>query len=152
VPHVAVLAWLQRHPVDGVLPVRGDVGDAGVFIEAEVVAHHAAGDKFGLPGGVVGIRVDAHPSVLADQVVHPVPALGRLGQQVLVIQRLQPPARGRETGAVQRGGRVAVDVGAGVQPQPPEQPLLIFGQVRVRQVERGGQLGPAVSAPGEPPG
>ena len=25
------MAWLPRHAVDGVLPVRGDVGDAGAF-------------------------------------------------------------------------------------------------------------------------
>jgi hypothetical protein len=43
-----------------------------------------------------------------------------------------------KTGAVQGGGGVAVDVGAGVQPQPAEQPLLVLGEVRVGQVERGG--------------
>jgi hypothetical protein len=41
---------------------------------------------------------------LADQVVHPVPALGRLGEQVLVIESLEAAAGGRQAGAVQRGG------------------------------------------------
>jgi len=54
--------------------------------------------------------------VLADQVVHPVPARGRLGEQVLVVQGLQAAASGRKIGVVQGGGGVAVDVGAGVQP------------------------------------
>ena len=63
--------------------------------------------------------------VLADQVVQPVPALGRLGEQVLVVQRLQAAAGSGKIGAVQGGGGVGVDVGAGVQPQPPEQPLLL---------------------------
>jgi hypothetical protein len=75
--------------------------------------------------------------VFADQVVQPVPALGRLGEQVLVIQRLKLAAGGREIGAVQGGGGVAVDVRAGVQPESAEQPLLALGQVGVRQVERG---------------
>jgi hypothetical protein len=57
----------------------------------------------------------------ADQVVQPVPAPGRLGEQVLVIQRLQAAAGGRQAGAVQGGDGVGVDVGAGVQPESPEQ-------------------------------
>ena len=76
--------------------------------------------------------------MLADQVVHPVPAVGQLGEQVQVVQGLQAAAGGGQAGAVQGGGSVAVDVGAGVQPEPPEQPLLIWGQVGIRQVERGG--------------
>jgi hypothetical protein len=46
-------------------------------------------------GGTVPVRVQATgqgPDVLADQVVQPVPALGRLGNQVLVVQRLQAAA------------------------------------------------------------
>ena len=89
----------------------------------------------------VMIRVQAPgqgAGVLADQVVHPVPALGRLGEQVLVVQGLQAAASGRQVSAVQGGGGVAVDVGAGVQPEPPEQPLLVLGQVVIGQVECGG--------------
>ena len=83
------------------------------------------------PGGgivPVPVRVQAvgqGAGVLADQVVQPVPALGRLGEQVLVVQGLQAAAGGRQIGAVQGGGGVGVDVGAGVQPEPPEQPLLV---------------------------
>ena len=83
------------------------------------------------PGGglvPVTVRVEAAgqgAGVLADQVVHPVPALGRLGEQVLVIQRLQAAAGGGQAGAVQGGGGVGVDVGAGMQPEPAEQPLLV---------------------------
>jgi hypothetical protein len=50
--------------------------------------------------------------MLPDQVVHPIPALGDLGQQVLVIEDLQAPPGGRQVRAVQRVGqqphRVAV--------------------------------------------
>jgi hypothetical protein len=46
--------------------------------------------------------------------VHPVAARGGLGQQVLVIQRLQAAAGSLQAGAVQRGGGMAVDVGAGI--------------------------------------
>ena len=76
--------------------------------------------------------------VLADQVVQPVPARSGLGEQILVIQRLQAVAGSTQAGAVQGSRGVAVDVGAGVEPQPPKQPLLVRGQVPVRQVERGG--------------
>ena len=72
------------------------------------------------------------PGVGADQVVHPVPALGRLGEQVLVVQGLQAAAGGRQVRAVKGGDGVAVDVGAGMQAQPPEQPLLIAGEARRR--------------------
>src|SRR5580704_15317048 len=60
-------------------------------------------------GGLVAVlvRVQA-PSegagVLPDQVVHPVAALGRLSNQVLVIQGFQAAAGCREIGAVQGGG------------------------------------------------
>ena len=74
------------------------------------------------PGGglvPVTVRVQAAgqgAGVLADQVVQPVPALGRLGQQVLVVQGLQAAAGGGQVGAVQGGGGVGVDVGAGCSP------------------------------------
>ena len=96
------------------------------------------------PGGglvPVTVRVNAlgqGAGVLADQVVQPVPAPRQLGEQVLVVQGLQAAAGGRQAGAVQGGGGVGVDVGAGVQPEPPEQPLLVLGQVGIGQVERGG--------------
>ena len=63
--------------------------------------------------------------VLADQVVHPVPARGRLGEQVLLIQPLQAAAGRGQAGAIQGRGGVRVDVGAGVQREAAEQPLLI---------------------------
>jgi hypothetical protein len=72
--------------------------------------------------GPVPVRIQAigqDPGVLADRVVHPVPPLGDLGQQVLVIQRLQAPAGGGQPGAVQGGG-VVVELDARVQAQPPE--------------------------------
>ncbi len=80
-------------------------------------------------GGQLPVTVRVKPigegaGVLADQVVQPVPALGQLGEQVLVVQGLQAAAGGGQVGAVQGGGGVAVDVGARVQPEPPEQPLL----------------------------
>ena len=56
-------------------------------------------------GGLVPVTVQVQPAaqgagVLADQVVQPVPALDRLGEQVLVIQRLQAAAGVRQAGAV----------------------------------------------------
>ena len=56
------------------------------------------------------------PGVLADQVVHPVPAPGRLGEQVVVGQGLQAAAGSGEAGAAQGGGGIAVDVRAGCSP------------------------------------
>ena len=94
-------------------------------------------------GGLVPVLVQVEAvgqstGVLADQVVQPVPARSGLGEQILVIQRLQAVAGSTQAGAVQGSRGVAVDVGAGVEPQPPKQPLLVRGQVPVRQVERGG--------------
>ena len=48
-------------------------------------------------GGPVPVIAAVHavsegPGMLTDQVVHPIPALDGLGQQVLVIQRLQAAA------------------------------------------------------------
>ena len=94
-------------------------------------------------GGTVPVTVRVQPhgqsaGVLADQVVQPVPALGRLGEQVLVVQRLQAAAAARQAGAVQGGGGVGVDVRAGVRPEPPEQPLLPGREVGIGHVERRG--------------
>jgi hypothetical protein len=78
------------------------------------------------------------PGVLVDQVVRPVPAGGWLGEQVMLIQRLQAAAGRGQAGAIEGGGGVPVDVGAGVQREAAEQPLLPGCEVVVRQVERGG--------------
>ncbi len=94
------------------------------------------------PGNRVSVllRVNAvgqGAGVLADEVVRPVAALGRLAQQVLVVKGLQAPAGGGQATAVQGGGGVLVDIFAGMQAEPSEQPLLIGSQVSVGQVERG---------------
>ena len=65
--------------------------------------------------------------MLADQVVHPVPARGRLYQQILLIECLQAVTGKDEAGTVQGGGGVAVDVGTWMQPKPAEQALLVEG-------------------------
>jgi hypothetical protein len=89
-----------------------------------------------VPGGrVIGGRQGA--GVLADQVVEPVPAAGGLGDQVLVVEGLQAPARGGHAGTIQRRGGIGVDVGTRVQAQAAEQPPLGGGQVPVGQAERG---------------
>jgi hypothetical protein len=65
-------------------------------------------------------------------------AAGRwLGDQVLVIQLVEPGVGGRHADAVEGGGSVGIDVPAGGQAQPAEQPLLVRGQVIVGQAERG---------------
>jgi hypothetical protein len=90
---------------------RGNVlagGQGGV----QVVVQQPGGG--GVPGGrVIGGGQD--PGVLADQVVEPVPAAGGLGDQVLVIEGFQAPARSNQADAIQRRGGIAVDVGTGMQ-------------------------------------
>jgi hypothetical protein len=51
-------AWPQWYAVNGVFPVRGDIGDAGVLIDAEVIGHGAARDEFRLTRRFVGDRID----------------------------------------------------------------------------------------------
>ena len=122
-------------------------GPGGVQV---VIQQPAGGGVAG--GGVVGGGQGT--GVLAEQVVQPVAAAGGLGDQVLAVQGLQAAARGGQAGAIQRGGGVGVDVGAGVQAQAAEQPPLPGGQVPVGQIERGGhrqvlgrhQLQPAAAA------
>src|SRR5262249_18540357 len=87
-------------------PRRGRSGDEGVGAGGGVLV------VIQQPGGgtvPVPVRIQTAgqgAGVLADQVVQPVPALGRLGEQVLVVQRLQAAAGGRQAGAVQGGGGV----------------------------------------------
>ena len=76
--------------------------------------------------------------MLAEQVVQPVAAAGRLGEQVLIIKALKAAARRVQTGVIQRSRGVGVDTGARVQAEASEQPLLITWQVPVGQVERHG--------------
>ena len=75
-------------------------------------------------GGVTGGRVIGGGQglgVLADQVMEPVPAGGGLGDQVLIVERLQAAARRPRQHAVQRGRGAGVDIGARVQAQAAEQ-------------------------------
>jgi hypothetical protein len=76
--------------------------------------------------------------VLTDQIVQAVAAAVHLHEQVVVVQVRQPAARAERVGVAESSGRVGVDVGARVQPEAPEQPLLTFRKVPVRQVECGG--------------
>ena len=48
--------------------------------------------------------VSQNTGMLPDQVVHPVPAQGNLGQQVLVIEDPQAPPGDRQVGTGQCGG------------------------------------------------
>ena len=111
---------------------QAGLGEGGGVL---VVVQEPAQGGVSLGGGVGGGQ---GPGVLADQVVQPVPAAGGLGEQVLVVQGRQAAAGGAQIGVIERGGGVGVDVGARVQPQAAEQPLLARGQVGVGQVERGG--------------
>ena len=94
-----------------------------------VVIQQPSGGLFPVIEGVQAAGQGA--GVLADQVVHPVPARGGLGEQVLLVQPLQAAASRGQAGAVQGRGGIRVDVGAGVQPEPAEQPLLVLGEVRI---------------------
>ena len=116
----------------------GLAGDEGVGAGGGVlvVIQQPGGRTFPVLVRVQGASQGA--GVLTDQVVQPVPARDWLGQKVLVVQGLQAAAGRGQAGAVQRGRGVGVDVCAGGQPQPAEQPLLVPGQIGIRQVERGG--------------
>ena len=121
-------------PAEALVPAAqgGNRGryEAGRRGGASLAGQDGAGEGSGVlvvieqPGsGLVPVTTGVHAAgqgagVLADQVVHPVPA-APAGNQVLVIQGLQAAARGAHAGAVQGGGGVGVDVGAGVQPEPP---------------------------------
>ena len=76
--------------------------------------------------------------MLPEQVVEPVAAGCGLGDQVLVIEAFQATASLARGGLIQRGARVGVDVWPWVQAQAAEQPLLVFGEVAVREAERSG--------------
>ena len=52
----------------------------------------------------------------ADQLVHPVPALARLGEQVLVVQSLQGAAGAGQDSAIQGGSGEGVDAVPGCTP------------------------------------
>src|SRR5690349_10736463 len=90
----------------------------------------------GVPGGRV-ISDSQGPGVLTEQVMEPVPAGGGLSDQVLIVEGLQASASRIEGGVIEGGGGVGVDVGAGMQAQSAEQPLLAVVQVGIRQAERG---------------
>jgi hypothetical protein len=85
-------------------------------------------------GGRVGGRQSA--GVLADQVVEPVPAADRLVEQVLVVERLEAALGGGQGNVIQGGSGPRLDVGAWMQAQAAEQPLLVLGEVGVGQFER----------------
>ena len=72
-----------------------------------------------------------------EQIVQLVPAEGGLSDQVLVIQLIELAAGFAQASAVQRGGGIGVEAGPGNQAKPAKQPLLVLGEVLVRQVERG---------------
>ena len=66
-----------------------------------------------------------------------VAAAGGLGDQVLIEEIPELPAGDGQAGVVEGGRGVAVDVGARVQAEPAEQPLLAVSEIPVGQVERG---------------
>src|ERR1700730_18247089 len=53
-------ARLQRHAFDDVVRMPGEVGDAQVFIQAEVIHGFDVGDIFGFPDRFMRGRVDRH--------------------------------------------------------------------------------------------
>jgi hypothetical protein len=57
---------------------------------------------------------------------------------VLFIQLIEQAASLIHAGAIQGGGGVGVEAGAGDQAEAAEQPLLVLGEVGVGQVKRGG--------------
>jgi hypothetical protein len=101
------------------------------------------GDEAGLGGVLVGGGVGlvaGRAGVQAQQVVHPIPACGVLGDQVRLGQSAQyrPCRVGSGPGQSRRGQDVKV--GARVQAQQPEQPCVLLAQLLVGNLERGPDL------------
>lgn len=61
---------------------------------------------------------------------------GGLDDQVMVEQLVKPPPGSRHAGPVESRGGIRIDVRPRVQPQPPEQPPLLAGEILIGQVER----------------
>src|SRR5215469_7204620 len=51
---------VQRYPLEGVLPVRGDVCGAGLLVDVEVIPQAAGGDEFRSGRGIERGWVDPH--------------------------------------------------------------------------------------------
>ena len=90
---------------------------------------------FAIGNGVIGGAV---ADVAADQVVHAIPAVARLGQESLAVQDVQVPGSLPQAGAGQGGGSVAVDGGTRMQAEALEEFPLARVQVPVGHLERGG--------------
>jgi len=68
-----------------------------------------------------------------------------LGDQMMLVQFVEPAAGRPDAGVIKGGGGVGVDVRAGGQAEPAKELLLVRGEILVGQVERGGDgqvLGP----------
>src|SRR5262249_25853346 len=113
----------------------GPGGDeaAGGRGDVRVVVHQPASGRTG-PDLIGGERA----SVLAEQVGQEGAAGRGLGGQVGGVKLVERVTGAVETGGGQRGGGRGVDVRAGGQAEPAEQPLPGRGQVLIGQVERGG--------------
>ena len=74
--------------------------------------------------------------MLAEQVVQEVAAGRRLGDQMMVVELIELTAGGWHVDVVEGRRGVGVDIWAGGQAEPAEQPLLLRGEIGVRQVER----------------
>ena len=85
-----------------------------------------------------GVSVGAAADVAADQVVHVVPVVARLGQEAHAMQDVQVPVSLPQAGAGQGGGGVPVNGGARMQAEALEEPPVVQVQVPVGHLERGG--------------
>jgi hypothetical protein len=107
-------------------------------------------------GGQLPVTIRVKPigegaGVGADQVVQPVPAVGQLGKQVVVVQRLQAPAGGGQADAIQGSGGVARTV-----PGSPGRRAAAGAPARCRRRRRGPaaaacQPASPATAPSAPP-
>jgi len=96
-----------------------------------VVGHQPAGRL-----GRIGVAGTERAGVLAEQVVQQVTAGRGLGDQMVVVQVVEPVPGGFQAGAVEGGGGVGVDARARDQAEPAEQPPRARAQVGVGQVKR----------------
>src|ERR1700728_2856662 len=78
VADLAAVPWLERHPVDGVSAMPGDVGESGTLVEAEVVRVVDGCNKLRVARGIQCLRVDSdsHEDLLGGGRVKQVTALG----------------------------------------------------------------------------
>jgi hypothetical protein len=103
-------------------------GFGRVLIVVKQLVYSPAACIDGITGGK-GLRVRAY------QIVHAVASGERFLDEVIGIQGIQLSSGRSQGDLIQNGGSIGIEVGAGVQAEPAEQPLLPGWQVAVGKFE-----------------